>query len=259
MNASFDIAAQNYDTTFTHTVIGKLQRELVYGHLSSILKNETKTILEINCGTGEDAIWLAKQNFEVVATDISAEMIAVSKSKSDLKNLSFQQADINDLSEVFPGTKFDLIFSNFGGLNCLSKNELSTFFKTATGLLTENGHLILVVMPKNTLWEQFYFLLKGDFKNIFRRKKEFAVANVGNENVKTYYHNPKELEKLSKASFKPNQVKPIGFFVPPSYLEPFFKNKPNGISLLSQMENLIKNQSFLAQYADHYLIELQKK
>ncbi|MCG2610856.1 class I SAM-dependent methyltransferase [Flavobacterium sp. SM15] len=259
MNASFDIAAQNYDVTFTHSVIGKLQRDLVYGHLSNILKKESKTILEINCGTGEDAIWMAKQDFSVIATDISSEMISVAKNKSNLKNLSFQQADINNLSEVFPNSKFELIFSNFGGLNCLTKTELAAFFKSATELLTENGRLILVVMPKNTLWEQLYFLLKGNLKNAFRRKKEAVIANVDGENVKTYYYNPKELVTLSCDLFRLNQVKPIGFFIPPSYLEPFFKNKPNWVSVLNRLENLIKNQSFLAQYSDHYLIELQKK
>ncbi|MGX7667206.1 class I SAM-dependent DNA methyltransferase [Flavobacterium pedocola] len=259
MNASFDIAAQHYDTAFTHTVIGKLQRDLVYGHLSEILKNKPEAILEINCGTGEDAIWLAKQHFKVIATDISPEMIAVAKNKADLKNLNFQQADINQLSEIFPHVKFDLIFSNFGGLNCLSKTELKAFFISATELLTENGRVVLVVMPKNTLWEQLYFLLKGNLKNALRRKKEVVLANVAGENVKTYYHNPKELVKVSNDSFRLNQAKPIGFFVPPSYLEPFFRSKPTLISILNRLEKSIKNQSFLARYADHYLIELQKK
>ena len=71
MASSFDTAAAMYDDTFTYSVIGKLQRQYVHLHLTNIL-NETKPkkILEINCGTGEDAIWLAKQNYKVTATDI---------------------------------------------------------------------------------------------------------------------------------------------------------------------------------------------
>jgi len=260
MNASFDIAAPTYDETFTNTVIGKLQRDLVYEHLSKILtESKPKTILEINCGTGEDAIWLAKQNFQVTATDISNEMIAVAKNKTVLNNLNFLQADINLLSENFSKEKFDLIFSNFGGLNCLSSSELKQFFKNASELLTKNGQLIVVIMPKNTLWEQLYFLIKGNFKAIFRRKKEMVIANVDGESVKTFYYNPKEILHLVSDNFQPKQVKPIGFFIPPSYLEPFFKNRHKSISLLKTLENSIKNKSFLAKYADHYLIALQKK
>lgn len=260
MNASFDIAASTYDKTFTHSVIGKLQRNLVYEHLSKILiESKPKTILEINCGTGEDAIWLAKQNFKVTATDISNEMITVAKNKTSMDNLSFLQADINSLSEKFTTKKFDLIFSNFGGLNCLSTAESEQFFKNAAELLTEKGKMVLVIMPKNTLWEQFYFLLKGNFKNIFRRKKEFVMANLEGEGVKTFYFNPKEITHLVSGIFQPTQLKPIGFFIPPSYLEPFFSQRPKWISGLHSLENSVKKLSFLSKYADHYLIELQKK
>lgn len=260
MNASFDIAASTYDKTFTNSVIGKLQRNSVRKHLSEILqKNHPKNILEINCGTGEDAIWLARQNFQVTATDISEKMILEAKNKANLENLRFQQADINQLSTHFPSEKFDLIFSNFGGLNCLSKPELAQFFKNSSDLLTENGQLILVIMPKNTLWEQFYFLVKTDFKSVFRRKKESVIANVDGEKVKTYYYNPKELVNLTTNVFETKQLKPIGFFVPPSYLESFFKSRPRLISILNSLENKIKNWPVLSKYADHYFIVLEKK
>ena len=81
-------------------------------------------------------------------------------------------------------------------------------------------------MPKNTLWEQLYFLFKANISNAFRRKKGIATANVDGENVTTYYYNPKEIVHLSKTDFDLKALKPIGFFIPPSYMEPFFKNKP---------------------------------
>ena len=260
MKADFDKAAQNYDTTFTNSVIGKLQRDLVYHQFSKVInKHNPKTILEINCGTGEDAIWLAEQKIEVIATDISSTMIEIAKSKSILENLTFIQTDINQIDSDFSTKKFDLIFSNFGGLNCLSLSEMTAFFKNVAQHLSAKGHLVLVIMPKSTLWEQFYFLLKLDFKNAFRRKKEYAIANVDGEKVTTYYYNPKDIVNLANTNFVVKQINPIGFFVPPSYLEPFFKNKPKMISDLSELEQKIKNRSWLSKYADHYLIVLEKK
>jgi hypothetical protein len=114
-------------------------------------------------------------------------------------------------------------------------------------------------MPKNTLWEQFYFLLKFDFKNAFRRKKEFAIANVDGKKVTTYYYNSKDIVNLANANFEIKQLNPIGFFVPPSYLEPFFKKKPKLISFLNSLEQKIRNQAWLSKYADHYVIVLEKK
>lgn len=257
MSASFDIAAKNYDATFTNSVIGKAQRHLVYHHFSEILKTNTpKTILEINCGTGEDALWLAKQKFQVVATDISKEMIAIAKSKNTFENCTFEVEDATSISEKY---QVDLLFSNFGGLNCLTPIELERFFKTISKNLTSNGRLVLIIMPKNTLWEQLYFLFKANISNAFRRKKGIATANVDGENVPTNYYNPKEIVHLSKTDFDLKALKPIGFFIPPSYMEPFFKNKPKLFSCFNWLEDRITHLSFLSKYADHYLICLQKK
>lgn len=255
MEASFDKAAINYDDTFTHTAVGKMQRALVYAELSKHLTS-VQNILEINCGTGEDAIWFAKQNFKITATDISPKMIEIAKSKA---NLNFKTADINTITTTFQGENFDLLFSNFGGLNCLSKSELEKFFANIDSILDEKGQLVLVIMPKNTLWERFYFLAKAQFKNISRRKKESVIAHVDGENVTTYYYNPKDIVNLAKANFETVAVKPIGFFVPPSYLDEFFKNKKGFLRFLNRLEQGIKNASSLSKYADHYIIVLQKR
>lgn len=260
MKADFDQAAATYDTSFTHSIIGQLQRALVYEQLKPLISdNGIHKILEINCGTGEDAIWLAKQNFKVTATDISAKMIAAAKVKESQHDVAFIQADINDLSVYFPTEKFDCIFSNFGGLNCLSEIQMELFFKNASQLLTEKGKLLLVIMPRNPLWEQGYFLLKGKLKSAFRRKNGSVIANVDGEKVLTYYYNPKETLTLADYYFDLKQQNPIGFFVPPSYMEPFFKTKPQLIAMLNALEKKITAYRFLAKYADHYLIAFEKK
>lgn len=258
MEASFDKAALHYDDTFTNSAIGKIQRGLVYSQLSKQLKG-VQNILEINCGTGEDAVWLANQNFTVTAIDVAPKMIEVAQSKGTFNNLNFMASDIKDLAETFNGQKFDLIFSNFGGLNCLSKSELEQFFKDAKNLLSENGKLVLVVMPKNTLWEQFYFLAKAQFSNVFRRKKTMVLADVDGEKVPTYYFNPKDIVNLAGNDFGLIAKKPIGFFVPPSYLASFFKNKNGVLRFLNVLEKGISDWSILSKYADHYIISLQKR
>lgn len=257
---NFDKAAANYDKTFTHSVIGRLQRAYVYQHLSKILnERRPEKILEVNCGTGEDAIWLSKQNFKTTATDISKAMIAVAKSKGEYDNLEFRQADSNELSSQFTAESFDLIFSNFGGLNCLSEIQLELFFKHTANLLTDKGRLILVIMPKNTLWEQFYFLAKAKFGKIYRRKKSRLLANVEGESVITYYYNPKETVQLADYYYRFNSVHPIGFFIPPSYLEPFFHNKKKLVGLLDKLETKVQHRPRLSKYADHYLIVFEKR
>lgn len=258
MEADFDIAAMNYDTYFSNSKIGILQRNIVYSHLKKHLCN-CKSVLEINCGTGEDAIWLAKQNLSVLATDISEKMIEVAKSKTELAGLHFSVMDINSIESLKIDSKVDLVFSNFGGLNCLSTQELISFFSKVGSVMEKKGKITLVLMPKNTLWEKVYFSLKLRFKEVFRRQKTKVLANVDGIQVETYYYNPKDIISLANEKFNVLEIKPIGFFIPPSYLEPFFRKKIRVLNFLNKLEQKVKNWSFLAKYADHYIITLYKK
>ncbi|HEX9979936.1 MAG TPA: class I SAM-dependent methyltransferase [Flavobacterium sp.] len=260
MKADFDEAAASYDSNFTDSFVGRMQRNIVLDHLQELLRDKgIRKVLEINCGTGEDALWLEKQNLEVTATDISEKMIEVAKSKMNHSKVIFKQADINSLSESFAGEKFDLILSNFGGLNCLRQEQINNFFQNSASLLTDTGKMLLVIMPKNTIWEQFYFLMKGNAKSAFRRKQGSAQANVSGSTIPTYYYNPGELAVMASAHFKLIKTNPVGFFVPPSYLDPHLKNRRWLASLLGRLDTAVKNFSILAQYADHYSIILSKK
>lgn len=264
-HSQFDVSAPNYDAEFTTSAIGKMQRERVYFALqvNKLVKSKSK-ILEINCGTGEDAIWLANHGHSVLATDASEEMIRIAKQKAsgfNKSDLQFQQAEFSDLNAKYGTQKFDLIFSNFGGLNCVNVTELTQLFSDFSKLLLPNGKLALVVMGRKCLWERNYFLLKGSSKNAFRRNsKQTVAAHLGaGTYVSTYYYSPKELLQLTDANFKQEELVPIGFFVPPSYLENFFAKNKGYLKVLYFLEKGIFKWKFLANYSDHYLLILTKK
>lgn len=263
-NSNFDSSASQYDSDFTHTEIGKIQRDFVYNFLNRrILTKKSLSVLEINCGTGEDALWLAKNGHSVLATDASAKMIEVAKQKSNAitsTTLHFEQAAFSELKTKFSNQKFDLVFSNFGGLNCVNNLELKQLLDDFYGLLNPNGKLVLVIMGRKCAWERLYFLLKGNSKSAFRRMSQDAIAaNLGNGIVQpTFYFSPSEIKSLAEQKFQHLNTKPIGFFIPPSYLEKFFSNKKILLQFLFQLEKLFGQFSFLSNYADHYLIYLKR-
>jgi ubiquinone/menaquinone biosynthesis C-methylase UbiE len=258
MQNDFDIASISYDETFTNTSIGKAQRMQVYRQLNTVIHQKKRLhILELNCGTGEDANYFIKLKHTITATDISSKMIAVAKDKFKNKDINFYQLDINQLHQQTFTNNFDLIFSNFGGFNCLSKNEIATFFLSANKILNTEGKIALVIMPKHTIWEKIYFFLKGDFKKANRRNTNYSIeANVDGTAVKTWYFNPKEMVEIAK-EFSVKKIKPVGFFVPPSYLQSSLLGNKTVVLFLSFLDRLFPF-SFLAKYADHYYIELQK-
>lgn len=259
MTKDFDIASAQYDTAFTFSKIGKAQRQMVFKYLNPIItKNKKISILELNCGTGEDAIQFARLGHNVLATDISEGMINVANAKSHSKNLQFKTQDINTLEQTNFNETFDFIFSNFGGFNCLSKEQVRKFFKTASTLLSLNGKIVLVIMPKHCLWERFYFTLKGESKKANRRNTNQSISvNVEGVEVNTWYHNPEDIVAAAVTDFSISQIKPIGLAIPPSYLENSVLTNKLFMSFYKGIDYLLTN-SYWSKYADHFLIELTK-
>jgi SAM-dependent methyltransferase len=256
---AFDTYAKSYDVHFTNSLIGKAQRDAVYRHLEKVISGKTKQLLEVNCGTGYDAVWFLKKGIRVLATDISAGMIEEARKKEHSGAVEFKQLSSTEIETLAP-QNFDLIFSNFGGLNCLSRTELIKF-KTGCGLLQhKNAQLVFVIMGTNCWWERFYFSWKKE-KAKARRRSDPSGADtvIENQHFKTYYHSPELLKQLFETEYDHISTKPIGLFVPPSYLEEYIRNKKIFFGFLKRMDTIFGHMSFLSNYADHYLIVFKKK
>ncbi|HEY1039332.1 MAG TPA: class I SAM-dependent methyltransferase, partial [Bacteroidia bacterium] len=215
-----------------------------------------KNVLEINCGTGEDARWLGSQGLKVEASDISEGMIEVCKQKKVPAN--FSVCDTRNLLSKYNTQLFDMIFSNFGGLNCLNPGEIKQFMADSTELLKPNGMIAAVIMGRNCIWERYYFRKKKDSRKNRRLAKTGVNTTIKGEHFLTYYYSPGEFYDAGKEYFELVACKPIGLFVPPSWFNQGFKNKKGLLGALYFFEKLFP-VSFFADKADHYLILLQKR
>lgn len=252
----FDSYAINYDDHFTNSLIGKAQREQVRKHLSKVIKGNIKIVLEVNCGTGEDAQWFTKKGMKVLATDISEGMIEVAKQKTN--KIEFQQLNCLDIGSLEP-TTYDMVFSNFGGLNCLNANELIQFRNGCESIQNKGNRLAFVIMGTQCWWECMYFRLKKDKEKSTRRQNRKGVDTIINDQkFKTWYYSPEYFKELFGDDYECIATKPVGLFVPPSYLEPYFAKRKFSLSVLRFFDRLF-SFSFLSNFADHYIIVFEKK
>jgi SAM-dependent methyltransferase len=277
MLPEFDAVAHEYDSTFSFTALGRLLRERVWFCTGGFSRRNPAakaagTVLELNCGTGEDAIWLAGQGWQVLATDISVEMLEVAWAKAELlsrkisissqpnpTNLRFQACSFAEI-EKLPVGDFDLIFSNFGGLNCVSPEDLSQLGPVLTQKLKPGGRFICVVMSRFCGWESLYFLLKMKPKVAFRRfgRKPVEARLDARTSVLTWYYSPREFQKHLQFKGQTVVVKPIGFWLPPSYLNPFFEKHPRLLGILNFLEQNFA-PSWLAPAADHFFLCIERE
>lgn len=258
--AYFDNNAAGYDTEFTTSPIGVLQRNRVYHYLKPLLGSNTR-VLEVNCGTGHDAIHLAPMVKSYLATDASREMVKICRQKHEAKllsNLTFAVMDLKDLSFT-TDHHFDLLLSNFGGLNCLSPSQLKNFSNAIQPFMASGARLVLVVMPKKCWIENAWYKLRKDTRIYRRNTVEGVATEVSGTSFYTYYYSPADIAEIFEGGFIVRKIKPIGLFIPPSYLNPLFKKRKWLLRCLYLLELMFGRFSAFGNYADHCYIELVKK
>lgn len=251
----FDSAAHEYDRSFTYTCVGKAQRNQVWKYVDKYVTPRANHVLELNCGTGEDAHQWSNRGKHVIATDISPEMIAVGQQK--FPEIDFRTLDIAALSSF--QEPIDTLFSDFGGLNCLSPEQMRQFLSDAHEKLPEGGRMALVIMGKKCLWDQLYMVFKRKWKLRNRRNTNDPVeVNVDGVSVPTWYYSPYEIKAAAEGQFKRIAQRPIGLLVPPSYLSPAFESRPRLFAVVRWLDSLL-SVTPMANYADHFLIVLERQ
>lgn len=257
--ASFDPLAETYDAEFSQSEIGSRMRKIVWEMCGKYIGPAPLNMLEINCGTGEDALYFASAGHTVTATDASAAMIEVANKKNQAGNPVFKVVPYQSLQKEYTAASFDIVFSNFGGLNCADELTLKNTLTGIHGLLKPGGLFIGVIMGTACIWERIYYLWKRDAKTAFRRqKKSGAVTRFSDTTFNTYYYSPKDIRKHTTGLFKSIDVKPVGLFVPPTYVEHYFKKHVGSLERLLKLEKSFNKYSALSNFADHYLIVLKK-
>jgi ubiquinone/menaquinone biosynthesis C-methylase UbiE len=100
------------------------------------------SVLDLGCGTGRHALWLAKAGAAVTAVDFSQGMLAEARGKPGADRIRFVTHDLHE-PLPFPPASFDLIVS---GLVLEHLRELTHFFAEARRVLRADGRAVVSAM-----------------------------------------------------------------------------------------------------------------
>ena len=136
----FEGRYQSGDTPWDHGMVDYNLIEAVSSNGIGLCR-----VLEIGCGSGENAIWLAQQGFDVVACDLSPTAIQQAKDKLPVtdSDVCFLVSDF--LTEPIPDAPFGFVFDR-GCLHCMDdESERQRFVEKVSGLLEEGGHWLSLI------------------------------------------------------------------------------------------------------------------
>ena len=100
------------------------------------------SVVDLGCGTGRHAIWLAGRGASVTAVDFSEGMLAAARTKPGAERVTFLTHDLNQLIPLANGA-FDLVVS---GLVLEHLQNLAGFFREARRVVRPDGRAIVSAM-----------------------------------------------------------------------------------------------------------------
>jgi ubiquinone/menaquinone biosynthesis C-methylase UbiE len=257
--AAFDRIAQTYDGRFTDSLIGRAQRAAVWRVLTRTFRTR-QNILELNCGTGEDAVFLASQGITVFALDASRQMIARAQQRlrhnSPQLPIVFSELPTERIGDLRPERQFDGAFSNFSGLNCVA--DLGVVASSLAVLVKQDGCLVLCFSTRFCLIEILYYLAIGEWRKALRRCKGYSEVTIDDVRFTVYYPTIRQIRRHFKPHFRLRSCTGIGVTVPPSYLEGWARRHPSFFRVLSRLDGRLARLPILRSTGDHVLLSFVK-
>jgi ubiquinone/menaquinone biosynthesis C-methylase UbiE len=206
VTTAFDQLASQYDRLWTGSAVGRLQREAVWRHIGNLFQ-PGQTVLDLGCGTGEDALRLIEAGLRVRAIDESGEMVSIARDRGvDAVTLAIENCGLLD-------QQFDAVLSNFGALNCVE--DLESLRQPLAHLVRPGGYLAICVIGRFCLWETAWSLVRRKPSKAFRRWRRSVMSSLG---VRVSYPSKHRLESALRPHFTLANWRGIGLCVPPSYV-----------------------------------------
>jgi SAM-dependent methyltransferase len=261
-STAFDRVAAGYDAAWTTTAIGRAQRALVWRHVDPLFRRG-QAILDLGCGTGEDAAHFAARGIAVHAVDSSPEMIREAARRG---GFTTQVARVEEIAERGADHRFlwsvrrdiagatgqyDGALSNFGALNCVE--DPAKVARNLAAAVRPGGHVAICVMGRFCVWETLHYIARLQFGKAFRRLSRGPVpSSMG---VRVYYPTVAELRAAFAPAFRCERWMGIGLLVPPSYVR-----LPGWlVRSFAALEAVLTRIPILRGMADHRLLILVRK
>jgi ubiquinone/menaquinone biosynthesis C-methylase UbiE len=254
---AFSRTAERYDRFAEDHPHQTRMRHKVYAHLTRHLAPGAR-ILELNAGTGTDAVHLAQRGFRVHATDIAPGMLKRLREKVDREGLreriSVQECSFTELDRI-TGGPYDAVFSDLGGLNCIA--DLAPVVRSLPRVLRPGGVVTWVLMPRVCLWE-LALIFTGRIRLALRRLAPRGTrAHLEGLYFTVYYFSPPEVRRAFGADYRLLEIEGLSVITPTAESKNLAKRHPRVYRALAWLDDRLSHVPPWRGWGDFFIISLR--
>jgi SAM-dependent methyltransferase len=224
----YDALASRYDREIGSNTIGN-RMHAVFRRALVPTFSSGQLIFEVGCGTGIEALWLARQGVNVVATDISAGMLEELRSKAKSEGLGEQvlcrklaAGEIGVLASEFGSGSFDGGYSHAGALNM--EPAIHRVPHQIRDLVRPGGNFVCSVINKTSLFEVLFYPLVLRPRKAFRRMDNVVPIPIARSGpmsrfvIPARFYSPSDMLRIFREGFMLRATRGLCVFLPPSNL-----------------------------------------
>ncbi len=238
-----------------HTNMARM-RQKFYAHIHSVMPSGGR-LLELNAGTGQDAVALVERGYRVHATDIAPGMLAQIEAKVSRHGLedklTHQYCSFTQLDQLTE-EPFDGIYSNSGGLNCIT--DLTAVTRHLPPLLRPGARVTWVIMPRICPWELAVTI--KDFRVGTRRLHRHGIkAHVEGVYFMTYYYTARQVRQAFGPRFRQVKLEGLSVFTPTADNKTFAVEHDRLYRLLVRLDDRLATRRPFNGWGDFFILTME--
>jgi 2-polyprenyl-3-methyl-5-hydroxy-6-metoxy-1,4-benzoquinol methylase len=258
---AFDSVAVDYDGPRGNNTLVQDMRSEMWRTLDATFAPGCR-LIDLGCGTGLDAVRMARAGHHVTATDWSERMVARTRHRAEGEQLANRVRTItvgaHELSRVDGQAEFDGAYSNLGALNCVP--DLAETAAQCARLLKPGAALVFSVIGRICPWEIAYYALRRNWQRLSVR---FAAAmvpvNMNKRVVWTRYYSPREFYGAFEQQFALEYWRGLCVFAPPPYMTAMKARHLGLYRWLWRLDRRAAGWPMLRNMGDHFVIVMTKR
>ena len=264
---AFDRIAPGYDTVYGpggNEIMRWLRRENL-ALLQTTFPHGSR-LIELGCGTGEEALVLACAGYTILATDLSPLMAALTAAKARAAGLQDRVTTLalpaGHLAALRPPLPFDGAYASFGSLNC--EPALPHLAAGLARLLPPGAAFVCSVMARWCPFELIWFLLHGQPRPAFRRLRPgwqpawVAGLDGVRAAVPVRYLTVKDITATFAPFFSLERTLSLPLFLPPPYLAELYQRRRGFFARVEVWEKRVRQRRPWCGMGDHIALVLRR-